>query len=212
MSPPDPRRAAFFEWDLANEEHLAQHDVSPYEVEQVFHNDPTWRRNKGGRAALSAMDGRMTPDEERELVERIERGEENPDDWEELPPASSDEPHQSASVPSSASASTRTSRQRCRRRPSVAAACLAHRSATPPWPANSSPKDFDPPHSASPSSSRSARTAPSAHCPSHHPIATSLDHDLTPARQPWRSTEAVELVLWWRWVTIPCPLGACTCR
>lgn len=92
MSPPDPRRAAFFEWDLANEEHLAQHDVSPYEVEQVFHNDPTWRRNKGGRAALSAMDGRMTPDEERELVERIERGEENPDDWEELPPASSDEP------------------------------------------------------------------------------------------------------------------------
>lgn len=58
MSPPDPRRAAFFEWDLANDEHLAQHDVSPYEVEQVFHNDPTWRRNKGGRAALYAMDGR----------------------------------------------------------------------------------------------------------------------------------------------------------
>jgi hypothetical protein len=34
----------------------------------------------------------MTPDEERELVEHIERGDENPDDWEELPSASSDDP------------------------------------------------------------------------------------------------------------------------
>jgi hypothetical protein len=35
MSPPDPRYAASFEWDSGNEEHLARHDVSPYEVEQV---------------------------------------------------------------------------------------------------------------------------------------------------------------------------------
>lgn len=58
MSPPDPRHAAFFEWDDGNEEHLAQHGVSPYDVEQVFGNDPTWRRNKGGRAAQYVMDGR----------------------------------------------------------------------------------------------------------------------------------------------------------
>lgn len=60
MSPSDPCHAAFFEWDSANEEHLARHEVSPYEVEQVFHNDPVWRRNKGGRAALYAMDGRTS--------------------------------------------------------------------------------------------------------------------------------------------------------
>lgn len=35
---------------------------------------------------------RMTPEEQRELVERIERGDENPDEWEELPSISSDEP------------------------------------------------------------------------------------------------------------------------
>jgi hypothetical protein len=58
MSPPDPRYAASFEWDSSNEEHLAQHDVSPYEVEQVFRNDPQWRRNKRGRAAQYVMDGR----------------------------------------------------------------------------------------------------------------------------------------------------------
>lgn len=34
---------------------------------------------------------RMTPDEERELAERIERGDVNPDDWEELPPTSPEE-------------------------------------------------------------------------------------------------------------------------
>lgn len=44
--------------DDGNEEHLAQHGVSPYDVEQVFRNDPTWRRNKGGRAAQYVMDGR----------------------------------------------------------------------------------------------------------------------------------------------------------
>jgi hypothetical protein len=57
-SPPDARYAAAFEWDSSNEEHLAQHDVSPYEVVQVFRNDPTWRRNKRGRAAQYVMDGR----------------------------------------------------------------------------------------------------------------------------------------------------------
>lgn len=44
--------------DDGNEEHLAQHGVSPYDVEQVFRNDPTWRRSKGGRAAQYVMDGR----------------------------------------------------------------------------------------------------------------------------------------------------------
>ena len=58
MSPPDPRYATAFEWDSSNEEHLAQHDVLPYEVEQVFRNDPQWRRNKRGRAAQYVMDGR----------------------------------------------------------------------------------------------------------------------------------------------------------
>lgn len=53
-----PCHAAFFEWDDGNEEHLVQHGVSPYDVEQVFGNDPTWRRNKGGRAAQYVMDGR----------------------------------------------------------------------------------------------------------------------------------------------------------
>jgi hypothetical protein len=109
-SPPDPRYATSFEWDSSNEEHPAQHDVSSYEVEQVFRNDPQWRRNKGGRSAQYVMDGRtdagrslrvlvtwadeaervsalsllgidrrgdvmprMTPEEEHELVERIDR-------------------------------------------------------------------------------------------------------------------------------------------
>lgn len=35
---------------------------------------------------------RMTPEEKRELVERIERGDDDPGDWEELPPAVSDSP------------------------------------------------------------------------------------------------------------------------
>lgn len=34
----------------------------------------------------------MTPEEQQELVQHIERGDENPDDWEELPPIWSDEP------------------------------------------------------------------------------------------------------------------------
>ena len=34
MSPPDPRYATAFEWDSSNEEHLAQHDVLPYEVDR----------------------------------------------------------------------------------------------------------------------------------------------------------------------------------
>lgn len=58
MSPPDPRSAAFFEWDTRNEEHLARRGVTAREVEQVFANEPTWRRNKRGRAAQYAMDGR----------------------------------------------------------------------------------------------------------------------------------------------------------
>ena len=38
--------------------HSSERGVLPYEVEQVFRNDPTWRRNKGGRAAQYVMDGR----------------------------------------------------------------------------------------------------------------------------------------------------------
>lgn len=35
---------------------------------------------------------RMTPDEEQDLVERIERGDEDPDTWEELSPLDADTP------------------------------------------------------------------------------------------------------------------------
>lgn len=35
---------------------------------------------------------RMTPDEEQALVERVERGDEDPDTWEELPPLDADAP------------------------------------------------------------------------------------------------------------------------
>lgn len=58
MSSPDPRHAAFFEWDTRNEDHLARRGVTASEVEQVFANNPTWRRNKRRRAAQYAMDGR----------------------------------------------------------------------------------------------------------------------------------------------------------
>ncbi|CAN5903664.1 hypothetical protein BH23ACT10_BH23ACT10_17120 [soil metagenome] len=35
---------------------------------------------------------RLTPDEEHELIERVESGDDDPDTWEELPPLSSDAP------------------------------------------------------------------------------------------------------------------------
>jgi uncharacterized DUF497 family protein len=57
MSPPDPRYATFFEWDARSEEHLARRGVTAREVEQVFAIQPTWRRNKRGRAAQYVMDG-----------------------------------------------------------------------------------------------------------------------------------------------------------
>lgn len=58
MTSADPRHAAAFEWDAGNEGHLAKHHITASEVQQVFRNGPTWRRNKGGRAAQYVMDGR----------------------------------------------------------------------------------------------------------------------------------------------------------
>lgn len=58
MTSADPRHAADFEWDLGNEDHLAQRHITAAEVQEVFRNDPTWRRNKGARTAQYVMDGR----------------------------------------------------------------------------------------------------------------------------------------------------------
>jgi len=46
-----PSQAIGFEWDDANEAHLADHSIAPWEVEQVFLNAPVWapdRKNRGG--------------------------------------------------------------------------------------------------------------------------------------------------------------------
>jgi uncharacterized DUF497 family protein len=47
-----------FEWDEDNERELARHHITPYEVEQVLDNEPTWARNKRGRAGDWIMVGR----------------------------------------------------------------------------------------------------------------------------------------------------------
>lgn len=47
-----------FEWDEGNEEELGRHRITPYEVEQVFENEPTWARNKRGRAGDWIVVGR----------------------------------------------------------------------------------------------------------------------------------------------------------
>jgi hypothetical protein len=53
-----PSTAVAFEWDEYNEAELAAHDVFPYEVEQVFWNDPSFSRNKKRATARWRMVGR----------------------------------------------------------------------------------------------------------------------------------------------------------
>ncbi len=38
-----------FEWDDANIEHIAEHQVEPEEAEEVFYNSPLIRRGRDGR-------------------------------------------------------------------------------------------------------------------------------------------------------------------
>jgi hypothetical protein len=60
-----PSSADYIEYDPGDEacgregalEHLARHDISAQEVEQVFKNGPTWLRNKKGRRANWRMIG-----------------------------------------------------------------------------------------------------------------------------------------------------------
>ncbi len=52
-----PSTAVLFEWDEYNERELAAHGVFPYEVEQMFWNNPQFSRNKRRAAALWRMVG-----------------------------------------------------------------------------------------------------------------------------------------------------------
>jgi hypothetical protein len=53
-----PSKAVAFEWDEYNEAELADHEVLPYEVEQMFWNGPRFSRNKKRAAARWRMVGR----------------------------------------------------------------------------------------------------------------------------------------------------------
>ena len=58
-----PRHAAAFEWDddrdpIGNIAELAAHRIHPWEVEEVFFNDPTWVPNKHSGAGEWKMVGR----------------------------------------------------------------------------------------------------------------------------------------------------------
>lgn len=53
-----PEDAELLEFDDANESHLADHNVTPAEVLQVFNNDPLWAPNLKGRTAEWLMIGR----------------------------------------------------------------------------------------------------------------------------------------------------------
>jgi hypothetical protein len=52
-----PSQAVAFEWDGHNEGELADHEVLPYEVEQVFWNGPRFSRNKKRATAQWRMVG-----------------------------------------------------------------------------------------------------------------------------------------------------------
>lgn len=45
-------------WDDNNTEHLAEHDIQTWEVDEVFLNRPQFFRNKGERAGDYRMAGR----------------------------------------------------------------------------------------------------------------------------------------------------------
>jgi len=53
-----PEDAEWVEFDEENEEHIAQHHVTPEEVFQVFEDDPLWAKNKKNMAAVWLMIGR----------------------------------------------------------------------------------------------------------------------------------------------------------
>jgi hypothetical protein len=53
-----PSKAVVFEWDGYNEAELADHEVLPYEVEQMFWNGLQFSRNKKRAAARWRMVGR----------------------------------------------------------------------------------------------------------------------------------------------------------
>lgn len=55
-----PWDAEGFEWDDANERELGQphHPIQPWEVEDVFWNQPVWAPNKRGRSGDYIMVGR----------------------------------------------------------------------------------------------------------------------------------------------------------
>lgn len=53
-----PRDAERLEWNEENEDELWDHDIRPWEVEQVFQNRPVWARHKRGRAGDYLMVGK----------------------------------------------------------------------------------------------------------------------------------------------------------
>ncbi len=52
-----PAQATRFEWDEATEGHLASHGIAPWEVEQVFLNEPVWVPNRKNRSGAWKMIG-----------------------------------------------------------------------------------------------------------------------------------------------------------
>lgn len=53
-----PATATGWDWDDGNERELAAHGITPFEVEQVFSNDPVWAPNRRHRAGDWKMVGR----------------------------------------------------------------------------------------------------------------------------------------------------------
>lgn len=47
-----------FQWDVWNTNHIARHGVQPDEAEEVFYNEPVFRKGRGGTyTALGPTDG-----------------------------------------------------------------------------------------------------------------------------------------------------------
>ena len=53
-----PGTALAFEWDDTNEDHLAEHGLLPHEVEEVFMNGATFRKNRRSAVGAWLMRGR----------------------------------------------------------------------------------------------------------------------------------------------------------
>ncbi len=52
-----PRDAEGFEWDEANEDELWDHQIRPWEVEEIFWNRPTWVPNEADKSGDYKMVG-----------------------------------------------------------------------------------------------------------------------------------------------------------